>query len=545
MTDIDPSCASHATPEGQAVDPEDHGASNWRDDRLADDETRPLTPSVGQGSAPRPPDDNPPPIYLQESQSKILAPMDGQYDAPSCGRTICNALTVEKRIELLFALKSISDIDINDGIFSLNGMKQGIHLYARNISIEYSIVHNEFLLPSKKETKTAMEEAVGGPATPELLWAVITLGWALMRSDNSRELGIACEIQRALRKAVISHPALTLSPPLSLVQTFFFALVFARYQGTREEYGFSVIFHSVLLDAVRRLDLRSSQNHDISASNTMASLYKSWAIWMHKESIKRILLQTFVLDVKHSLLHCGNLTISPADVHLSLPLLEDAWYLNSAEEWTAAMSLVKENSRRFISILEEEWASPRSDKSGNDLQSSSNAILYGMVAVARGTVKQRENAFTNKSAQSLEMVADTMQRYLKAWDRTKTHIRVSTTIQSFLWRNCSCMARLSHTLYEITPMDLQIVAGKNPVEGKFHSAADYMRSKCKIRAWAMQRRSLSGVSCAAKVLRERFCSASDSVHSHHCLWCLYLASMRWFSGEVEGEGITSGRPPKD
>ncbi|KAK4936354.1 hypothetical protein LTR10_022728 [Elasticomyces elasticus] len=251
MTDID-----HATPKGQAVDPEDHGASNWRKDRLPDDEiepdlsalTRPLTPSVGQGSASRPPDDNPPPIYLQESQSKILAPMDGQYDAPSCGRTICNALTVEKRIELLFALKSISDIDINDGIFSLNGMKQGIHLYARNISIEYSIVHNEFLLPSKKETKTAMEEAVGGPATSELLWAVITLGWALMRSENSRELGIACEIQRALRKAVISHPALTLSPPLSLVQTLFFALVFARYQGTREEYGFSVIFHSVLLD---------------------------------------------------------------------------------------------------------------------------------------------------------------------------------------------------------------------------------------------------------------------------------------------------------
>ena len=231
MTDIDPSRASHATPQGRGVDAEDHGASNWRKDRLAADETSlhsshpavetyadepftllepdlsavtgPLTPPGEEGSAPRPPDDNPPPIYLQESQSKILAPMDGEYDAPSCGRTICNALTVEKRIELLFALKSMSDIDINDGIFSLNGMKQGIHLYARNISIEYSIVHNEFLLPSKKETKTAMEEALEGPATPELLWAVITLGWSLMRSENSRELGIACEIQRALRKAVI------------------------------------------------------------------------------------------------------------------------------------------------------------------------------------------------------------------------------------------------------------------------------------------------------------------------------------------------------
>ena len=30
---------------------------------------------------------------------------------------------------------------------------------------------------------------------------------------------------------------------------------------------------------------------------------------------------------------------------------------------------------------------------------------------------------------------------------------------------------------------------------------------------------------AAKILRERFCAASDSVHSHHCLWCLYLAGL--------------------
>ncbi|KAI1621502.1 hypothetical protein EDD37DRAFT_652867 [Exophiala viscosa] len=136
-----------------------------------------------------------------------------------------------------------------------------------------------------------------------------------------------------------------------------------------------------------------------------------------------------------------------------------------------------------------------------------------MVAIARETVKQRENVFTNQSTQSLEMVADTMQRYLKAWDRNRNHNRVSTTIQSYLWRNCSCMVRLSHTLYEITPMDLQLVAGMNPIEGKFHSAADYMKSKGKIRAWAKQRRSLSGVSCAA--------------------------------GEVDGEGTTSGKPPKD
>lgn len=266
---------------------------------------------------------------------------------------------------------------------------------------------------------------------------------------------------------------------------------------------------------VRRLDLRSSEDQDSFSEDGRRSLYKSWVVWMGKESIKRyyeypavcesnltlltilntrLLLETFVLDTKQSVLHGSELMMSPVDIHLVLPLSEEAWYVNSAEDWTDAMSTVEGRPLKFISILKNEWAASPAYQDGK-LLNCSKAVLHGMVAVAKEKAKQSDNTLTNKPTQSLEDVADTVRQYLRTLESSTNQNRISATIRSFLWRSCFCMARLAHTLYEITAIDLQTVAGKNPIEGRFRGTSDYLKSKSRIRSWSTQRRSLLGVTC--------------------------------------------------
>lgn len=146
----------------------------------------------------------PPPIYLQESHSKLFVSNTGNHEAPSCGFRICNALTDQRRFELLLALRAMMDIDVTEKIFSLNSMKQGIHLYCRNMSIEYSIIHTELMVPSSEESLAAAVKECGGVARPEIMWAIITFGWSMMRSESGYEYEVAKRIQKGLRTTIIS-----------------------------------------------------------------------------------------------------------------------------------------------------------------------------------------------------------------------------------------------------------------------------------------------------------------------------------------------------
>lgn len=145
-----------------------------------------------------------PPALLQDLQSKVLVHKTGELEPPDCGFRICNALTHERRIELLMDLRNLMEIDHRDPIFSLNSMKHGIHLFCRNVPIEYPFLHQELLYPSCRESREAIVEVFGGESGPQLLWAAVTLGWALMRSDNNYESYMASKIQRAIRTSIIN-----------------------------------------------------------------------------------------------------------------------------------------------------------------------------------------------------------------------------------------------------------------------------------------------------------------------------------------------------
>lgn len=150
-----------------------------------------------------------PPIYMQELHSKIYVAKTGEFDPPSCGFRVCNALTDERRIELLMDLRNIMDVDIRDPIFSLNSMKQGIHLFCRNVNIEYAFIHHELICSSSKENLQAVIDVFGEEPGSQLIWIIITLGWTLMRSDNNHEYHMSSKIQRAIRTSIINVMLLT------------------------------------------------------------------------------------------------------------------------------------------------------------------------------------------------------------------------------------------------------------------------------------------------------------------------------------------------
>ena len=145
------------------------------------------------------------PRYLHEAGSKAFVASPGNVTAPSCGFPICNALTQDKRIELLMDLRDIMEIDIRDRTFSLNSLKQGVHLWSREISTEYSFLHRELLfLNDNREMRQALLKVMEEPPGSQLVWSVITFGWALMKSSNNHELQLASKIQRAIRSSILS-----------------------------------------------------------------------------------------------------------------------------------------------------------------------------------------------------------------------------------------------------------------------------------------------------------------------------------------------------
>ncbi|EXJ88751.1 hypothetical protein A1O1_05683 [Capronia coronata CBS 617.96] len=503
----------------------------------------------------------PPPAYLQDLQTKIYVAKSGQLEAPTCGFRICNALTDERRIELLMHVRNLVEVDLNDPIFSLNSMKQGIHLFCRNVAIEYPFVHPEVLCPSSNQSRHIMKQVFGEEPGPQLIWAAITLGWTLMRSDNNHEWYMASKIQRVIRASIINHPGLANIPPLWLVQSLFLVLLFARYQGTREEYGFASTFHGVLLEATRRLDYRSDRMgiQSDGVKDSIASL-RVWIIWIKAETIRRyffelqipLILQTFILDVKHAILYGAETSMTPFELNLKLPFCEDAFYATNPTDWANIMSVQSDEPVPFLPRLKRFWSLQSSKMLTEALPRGGDVIMYGLIWIARELARREDNSLSNRSSNALLSLGNTVRRSFEIWEVAWKQIPISDGMRSWNWRNCSCVIRLAHTLYEIGPVDLQTVAGKEIIEGKRRGAADYAWSKRKLRQWVKHDRAALGLHCeyitftikitqrlwslkqskadhlstdAALVIREHLNGESGGTHCHHCLWCLYLAAL--------------------
>lgn len=188
--------------------------------------------------------------------------------------------------------------------------------------------------------------------------------------------------------------------------------------------------------------------------------------------------------------------MSPFELILQLPFTESSWYAQTFEEWNTMRIDEREESLPFLTMLKRSWNPQGAGLPPDTLPSGSMVILYGVIAIARAIVIQENNTFTATSKGSLSSLGTTVQRSLdswkNSWGKSQTRSIYPTVYQ---WRKCLCLFQLSHTLYELSPVDLQTLAGKETIEGKRIGPQDYAKSRKKLRAWVKQDRAFLGVSC--------------------------------------------------
>lgn len=213
------------------------------------------------------------------------------------------------------------------------------------------------------------------------------------------------------------------------------------------------------------------------------------------KAAQRLIRQTFILDMKHYLLHGGEPNLTPFDLNLRLCWSEDAWYATSSSEWAHFLSLNGKDAIPFVDILKMLWNPRANALPAEKVPRGSNIVLYGLVSIARELCRRKYDHIPDQSGDTLTSLGTTFGRSLNNWEHIWNKIAVPKGLTSrFLWRSCSCIIHLARTLYEISPIDLQTVAGKDIIEGKRRGAADYARSRRKISRWAKQDRALVGVS---------------------------------------------------
>lgn len=415
--------------------------------------------------------------------------------APDCGFRVCNALTEERRATLVTCLKGeMPDLDVTDPVFSLNNMKMGVHLYAKWVSKQSPIFHHQILAPITEEDRKNVDEFCGGEAPYQLSWAIITLGWSIWDFHGKRDAQMAVKIQKVLRPSIINHRAFTLDPPIWIVQTLFLVLVFARYCGDSEDHGASVIFHGVLIDAVRRLD-RRGRSHYIPDLRSAKPSRHEWFKWIHVETMKRLIFQTFILDVQHVILHGGDMCMSPFELKLQLPHSEAAWSTDSVDTWAAALRKTSTEPPQFPSMLKQFWnASPTAHRLPQAYPGDSTVIMYGIMSIACDMKRRDDHTFSVRPKDSLSALNGKLLKSFESWVSWWDRNREPLGLEIWVWRNCSCMLRLAYTLYEIGPVELQAAGGRDLVEGKHIGTAEYARAKRKIRVWAREDRALLAVS---------------------------------------------------
>lgn len=447
---------------------------------------------------------------------------------PRCKWRVCNAINESWRLELLLYLKdSFSDRTLVSDIFSLESLQAGVHFYSRYIAREYSFFHPRVLFPEVEEVPY-INKHYGQEAPPQLAWAIITLGWMTFeREERNPELVYASRtIQRAIRVSLMSIVATTSSPPIWVIQAFFLTLVYARYHGEPDESGTAPTLHGVLINLVRRLDLADVQStQDLPTDNlTLDDYYR----WVRIESLKRIVFQTFILDVQQTILFGENSSMSPFEINMRLPCAESLWIADTFDEWTALIRKTSQTPPFFLNMLKQFWNMPTSKTSATISAGPGDArvVLHGVISIASETWRRRQDAYASKLGDAMNLhsarIITSFQSWIAWWNGDAKQYRLT----NFVWRNCHCLYSLAHTLCEITASDLQIVAGRSKIQGRQVTPNERARAIKKTRSWRTTEASATAVSEAARIVLDFLNPAQEPfTHCHHCDWSLYLAGL--------------------
>jgi hypothetical protein len=268
------------------------------------------------------------------------------------------------------------------------------------------------------------------------------------------------------------------------------------------------------------------------------------------------------------MLHGSELRSSPFKLNFIPPCEDELWYASTPEHWQTLLQDADstrwtDKDHNFLNLLKHFWkhapsyAITRTVGGATHPQEAdtmfpvfsfsrtSRLILYGIIAVAwdlrrRGDTKLapfRTEAGPRRVGGSTATdlsnhIHESFQDWISWW--TSQTISLSLKHVALTWRNCVCLFRLAHTLYEIGSTDLRIAAGLQVIEGRVVKSSDYATSIQRVKKLLRNDSALYGVLGALKVIRDRLSIGFASPeHCHHCSWALYLAALViWLYGHA-------------
>lgn len=186
-------------------------------------------------------------------------------------------------------------------------------------------------------------------------------------------------------------------------------------------------------------------------------------------------------------------------LHLRIPAdLDAAWYAQTVDEWEAAVALLDltKSPPSFVDLLKELWQPGQPNAHKDVCLSGSISLMYGILSVAREVVRREDTILSRRPSCNASSLSATVEQSLALWEQAWRKSGIDIDLP-WMVPTCSCVLQLGRsTLYEISPVDLQVVAGKAIIEGKRKGAADYSKALRRIRSWAREPRGRRAVASA-------------------------------------------------
>lgn len=177
-------------------------------------------------------------------------------------------------------------------------------------------------------------------AHPLLLLSMLTIGAALIRESNlanTKEYRkLAEDIAEPLRWLIFSASEFTPNITPWVMQSLLILESYETNCSNRRLHRRAHLHHGLKIQLLRRSPLLGGD--PLGSSNkdkAMSGDTKIWANWIERESLKRCVFMTFLLDTLHSIIFGREEILSAHQIKLSLPCDDSLWEMDQIDKFSS------------------------------------------------------------------------------------------------------------------------------------------------------------------------------------------------------------------
>jgi hypothetical protein len=267
--------------------------------------------------------------------------------------------------------KSLDGVEItrNHPFLTTEVLQLWSDLFFRRFNVSYPLLHQATFEPASTDSL--------------LLMAILLLGATYSSKDHH---SFSISIHDVMRAQMFGRLATT-RPPLWMLQTILLVECFGKSRSGQLQHDMSHIFHSLLIDLIRRSDCQSTRCREFNEGD--GDLHAKWREEVEAEQKRRLVLLCFMWDTQHAVLFSQSLVMNVAELNLSLPWDSALWEADTAEEWNALSSRTQPPPS-YLSVLKS-YITPGPSSRTPKLNGLSRVLmLHGLMAVVQD-LKQRDH----------------------------------------------------------------------------------------------------------------------------------------------------------